>query len=432
MHKLRLSLIVATITALLGFGWLLNQIYLYVDSKNSDSPDDIVAYENTLRDIGQVLHGMTDPDNFIKNWNVHSKMHLSLQDSDNFPLPDELQSSFNSGKVVALESEHDISIHYHYSDSKILSAQLPVKTRAVTLSNLDLILTLTFYAGVVLMVLLWMSPLIRHLIRLRNTAVEFGQGNLQARISLSRFSYIQQIEREFNRMADRIESLIQDNKMLSRAVSHDLKTPLARLRFGIDTLSETGNEKARQKYAQRLNDDLEEMEQLVSTLLEYARMDEGNIRLNFQTLDLAVLIKRLSIRDSSQQPRIYVDLKVKRARIQADKSYLSMLINNILHNAERFAKNHVAIRLLQKESDYLLQIEDDGPGIPEENRPHVLKPFWRSDDRTTHKGHGMGLAIAARIAEWHEIEIRVNQSQTLGGASFELVFQAADITERRA
>jgi len=292
-------------------------------------------------------------------------------------VPEALLESFNRGQALVLESESGIGVHYALPETEqVFTIALPGPEERRT-TKLELILTLCFYGGITTIIIIWIWPLIHHLLQLRDTAVKFGRGDLNARVKPQRFSYIADIEQEFDRMAERIQSLVQDNKLLSSAVSHDLKTPLARLRFGLDALSETQDAEKRERYADRVNNDLEAMENLIDTLLQY---------------------------------------------IQADKRYLSMLINNLLSNALRYTHSRVKVSLIEENKNYLLSFEDNGKGIPKAERENVTKPFWRGDQGRATKGHGMGLAIVDRIAEWHQAKLEIDESESLGGAKISLRF----------
>ena len=125
---------------------------------------------------------------------------------------------------------------------------------------------------------------------LRQTAKSFGEGNLSQRINVGSISYIRDLELEFNRMAQRIDDLVNDIKLLSSAVSHDLRTPLARIRFGIDTIQEESDPILRRKFEQRISDNVDEMVNLVESLLNYARLDQTLITLNKAPVDLVSLV----------------------------------------------------------------------------------------------------------------------------------------------
>jgi len=147
---------------------------------------------------------------------------------------------------------------------------LPTETVAQP-ARLNILLTLQFYLIVIAVLLAWLFPLIKRLLNLQKVAKQLGTGDFSSRVNVSKFSYISSIESDFNRMANQIQKLVDDNQMLSRAVSHNLKTPLTRLRMGIDVLEETTDNSEMEGYIKRINGDLDEMQTLVETLLQYSK-----------------------------------------------------------------------------------------------------------------------------------------------------------------
>ena len=192
---------------------------------------------------------------------------------------------------------------------------------------LSLIFTVLFYLGILALILLWLTPLVKHLINFRETAKAFGQGDLNKRISVGSVSYINDIETEFNRMAYRIQTLVTDNKLLSSAVSHDLRTPLARLRFGIDTLAEEADPLIREKYQARISNDLTEMEVLVETLLNYVGMDQSMVTLEKSSINLAEVMNQCVESISPKEKQLNVEINTVNATIVGEKRYLLMLIS---------------------------------------------------------------------------------------------------------
>jgi signal transduction histidine kinase len=288
--------------------------------------------------------------------------------------------------------------------------------------SLQVMLTTAFYSGILLFVGIWLYPLIKRLRLLSKATKTFGAGNFAWRIPVSPTSYVADIENEFNRMAQKIETLIQDNKLLGNAVSHDLRTPLARLRFGIEALSETNKPEKQHKYIQHLSQDIDEMERLVEVLLNYARLEQSMIKVDKVPVDLNQLIEQCVYGlDSSTDKQIKWQASAK-VLIDGDQNFLAMLINNLLNNAQQYASQAVQINIFQKEKSITLAVEDDGPGIDKDKRLELLQPFTRGHNDLEKSGFGMGLAIVSRIAVWHDAEISIGESE-LGGAKVSITFR---------
>jgi len=235
-------------------------------------------------------------------------------------------------------------------------------------------------------------------------------------------------------MAQRIQSLVADNKILASAVSHDLRTPLARLRFGIDLLDDEQDEKVRAEYQKRLSNDLSAMESLVEVLLEYARLDQQLSDMQTSSIDLNSIVS-----DSVEAIKAYAPVEIdwhfqaNTYVARAHERYVRMLTNNLLQNCANYGNGKIKVSLSKKRFSTTLTVEDNGPGIPAQNRDEMLKPFVRGQDHKDNKaskGFGMGLAIVSRIAQWHNAEFVISDSKELGGARFDIVFPSAELASQ--
>lgn len=428
MRKLSLSLIFVVLISVVGLGWLINAVYSYTSDKQPERTRQNAAVI-PLHHIALTLNTLPSEGRnaFISAWNRQLSESASLINVEDLPLPDVLAGQLQRGEGVVLESDSGIDAYFLLQNpEKILVLPMNRFITPPKESRIELLLTLCFYGGITSIVLIWIWPLVHNLDNLRKSAIRFGQGQLQTRANTGRISYIRDIETEFNAMANRIDSLISDNKLLSRAVSHDLKTPLARLRFGLDALTDTRDAEKKERYYERVNRDLEEMESLIDTLLQYARLDETHISLSSKPLNMLALISKLINGHSDSDIDIRIANSDESIELRADPRYLSMLINNILSNACRHAKREVLVTLSQADKYIALCIEDDGQGIPLDERSNVTKPFWRGTTSRKQRGHGMGMAIVERIAAWHKAELEIDQSRDLGGAKITLKFQFQD------
>ena len=107
-----------------------------------------------------------------------------------------------------------------------------------------------------------------------------------------------------------------------------------------------------------------------------------------------------------------------------------MVIHNLLQNAERHGKGIIRASVIATEKNVALIVEDNGSGIPEAEREHVLKPFYRIASAQNTQGHGMGLAIVDRIAQWHKAELKLEASEALGGLKISVIFARGKMFEK--
>jgi len=433
MRSLTASLLIVTLLTILMLGWTLDRLFL----RFAGEPDTTQSLD-VYRDIGQQMASMLDlqpqPEQTISQWPDNTSVALDLLSEESFPLPEYLLGDFKDGNPVVLESDTDVAIYYYLPSHGQIVSLTPLNLTPARDSTLRLALTLGFYIGVGALLLAWLYPLIKRLLALRHSAVEFGKGRLESRVAVGGLSYITDIESEFNRMADRIQALVSDNRLLSSAVSHDLRTPLARLRFGIDMLSETPAGPAQQAYIERLSNDIDAMEKLVNSLLSFARLDHVMASAQSGPVSLDTLVQEcISLYDDSP---IMVDAEqLDSATVSGNTDFLGMLTNNLLQNSVTHAHSAVNVTVTKKNSSVVLSVADDGPGIPHDQRAAVMMPFQRGDSGlTTHtkkdnsssgktnQGQGLGLAIVARLAQWHDASVTVADCEILGGAKISVAF----------
>lgn len=425
MKKLTFSLVIAIFTAIIFLGWGLDSFFNeYQDKKHTD---EFSPYKQIITSLANTLEKTDNAVQFVAMWQQQNQQQLTLTPLTEFPLPISLRESFNQGDPLVLESAELITVNkLLQSQQQVLTLGIPQQAKQQDNLALQIILTTVFYAGILLCAFIWLYPLVKRLQLLRSTAKRFGEGDFSARIRVSNSSYIVDIENEFNFMAEQINTLIKDNKLLSNAVSHDLRTPLARLRFGIEALGETNNPKNKEKYVRHLSRDIQEMENLVAVLLNYASLEQKMIKVKRLPLNLNTLIKSvvcsLTSSDVCSVAMDITELAKEKIVIDGDENYLSMLINNLLSNAQQYATKQVKITTQQTRNNVVMCIADDGPGISKEMREQVFKPFTRGESNAIQQGYGMGLAIVVRVAAWHSGKVSISQSELLGGAKFTVVF----------
>lgn len=427
VKPLILTLIFAVIATTIGAGWLITRFHSSVDSVSEETDQNLIAYKQLGEAIGLSLDGFSHREDFIRHWEEKSEVEIHFQSRSDFQVPDDIAETFRDGIPLLLESEGEMSLHLYLKNTdQVMSLLSPISGRSQQ-SPLNLILTLLFYLVVIAVLLAWLYPLIRRLVMLQQAATKFGTGDLSSRIKPSRTSYIASIEKDFNRMANQIQTLVDDNQLLSRAVSHNLKTPITRLRMGIDVLEEAADSAEKDRYIKRINNDLDEMQSLVETLLYYSSLDEFELRLENERIDLCQFIPNIINNKITTCIIINSDYPDGEMIVHSDPKYLGMALTNILSNAIQYSKSTILVSVSLKElgpkkNVISVTVEDDGKGISENDRVNAMKPFWRGHSEPAIKGHGMGLAIVARIAQWLKIKLTIDRSTSLGGASISMTF----------
>ena len=434
MRVLTLSLLIMVLVATLGLGWLFDNFFQQYQQQNHQNQplnratDEVSVLEDVGQSIATALNGLTNKQQFINQWSTQNDRHLNLLELTDFPLPQPLMNELISGKPLVLETADSFAIHYFLGSSQqVLMLTSPRVNEQSQYSLLAVILTSTFYVVMIALMLLWLYPLLKRLVNLRSVAKAFGEGKLEQRIDVGSVSYIRDVEIEFNHMAQRIEGLVSDVKLLSNAVSHDLRTPLARIRFGIDTLQEEDDLELRKCFQDKISDNVDEMSRLVETLLNYARLDQAMINVDKSRINFSALLTRSITHKQDDTTALSLNMPTDPLYMVGDSNYLMILIANLLQNAHQYCQQAIQVNLFEEGDFIVLTIEDDGSGILPDFRNKIIQPFIRGDNITQDlqspkkkkvKGYGMGLAIVKRIVDWHHGQLDISDSVILSGAKF--------------
>ncbi len=243
----------------------------------------------------------------------------------------------------------------------------------------------------------------------------FGAGDLSARAPAKRKDEFGELARSFNQMADRIETLLTAERRLLQDVSHELRSPLARLGFAIE-LARTSPD--RDKALGRIKKETDRLGILVSELLQVTRAENDPQSRNLAIIPLRELLQEV-IADTaveSEARNVTLHLDVENAlELNGDRELLRRAVENVLRNAIRFAPEKTAVDVsLYKRNDHaLVIIRDYGPGVPEDSLANLFKPFFRveADRNRDSGGVGLGLSIAQRAVAIHRGEIRARNAQ---------------------
>lgn len=252
--------------------------------------------------------------------------------------------------------------------------------------------------------------LTRPLRELRTAVERFGQGDLTARASESRSDELGDLAAAFNRMADQIQRLLAAQRRLMFDISHELRSPLARLSVAVE-LARTNDISSPsldriQKEADRLN-------ALILELLEVTRLEGEPSRLKLEPLRLDELIEELVEDCSIEAQASGCELALKSAAgvtVRGDRELLRRAIENVVRNAIRYAPKDSDIEISVEESggSALVRVRDFGPGVPEDALARLCDAFYRVEQDRDRKsgGAGLGLSIARRAVELHKGSLR--------------------------
>jgi signal transduction histidine kinase len=347
---------------------------------------------------------------------------LALLPIDDPALPADRLDDIEAGKlvVIGLDEQAETYIKRVSDSDRVFRAgpfELPPLIR-----YFNHILLIVFALLVALAVYLWVRPVWRDLKRIDRGVRLFGDGDLGARLEVRKRSALKPLADTFNAMADRMQRLIHSHRELTGAVSHELRTPIARLRFRVDMLAEPLNDADRERHLNATRQDILELEELVSESLSYSRLDRERPELVLEAVRLDHWLHDLLIELEEELLAVEVSLRSgsgAQREVALDTRMMSRALKNLLRNAHRHATGRIRLSAYCEGGEAGIRVEDDGSGVPEQERERIFAPFARLDaarDRES-GGVGLGLAIVSQIARWHEGKVWVEDSE-LGGACF--------------
>lgn len=259
--------------------------------------------------------------------------------------------------------------------------------------------------------ILFLRNQIRPILRLADAAESFGKGRpMPADFKPRGAREVRQAAHAFVEMKDRIERHVEQRTLMLAGVSHDLRTILTRFRLQLAMLEEDPEIDAMQA-------DVDEMQAMLEDYMAFAKGDSGEA---FSYADIGEVLGE--VRAQAHDGKGNTDGKTIEVRIEKEplvvrvrRHAFKRAVSNLVNNAARFADT-VRVRAAQADGVLSIEVEDDGPGIPEDERELVFRPFYRIDDaRNQDSGStGLGLAISRDIARIHGGDITLDQS-SLGG-----------------
>jgi signal transduction histidine kinase len=249
----------------------------------------------------------------------------------------------------------------------------------------------------------WLVSPIRNLTA---TVERFGRGDLSARCHTRRRDEIGYLARAFNETAERLQGLLTSERRLLADISHELRSPLARLKFAVRLARSSPD----QGHAlDRIERDVDRITSMVSELVEITRAEGDPEARKFEILDLEKVVNDVvseeRLEAEERECRLQLSGQLNRP-LWGDPELLRRAVANVLQNAIRYSPTHsaVEVKLTETADTSVVEIRDHGPGVPEELLSQIFKPFFRAEESrdANSGGIGLGLSIAMRAVQVHQ------------------------------
>ncbi len=267
-------------------------------------------------------------------------------------------------------------------------------------------------------VALGVYPIVRRLTKrleeLQRGVQRWGEGDLSVRVEEDGQDEVADLSNRFNGAAARVEELIRSHKSLLANASHELRSPLTRIRMGLELMGDRPSPGAREEIARNIG----ELDQLIDEILLASRLDAKEADMGtVEVVDLTGLA-------AEECARVNAELDVAEDSSSADLTVrgvprlLRRAIRNLLENAGRYGAGEITLELATRPGKAEIRVNDRGPGVPATLRDRIFEPFYRLPGASERNGGvGLGLALVKSIAERHGGSVRCEE-RSGGGASF--------------
>ena len=375
---------------------LVNEISTFIEVYDNEEIN-----KNELRNLFSLFLDLNIE--FIENEKFENNYNERWFSPIDRTLRRELKSNFGSGKYLFNTTSYkeliDIRIKYQNGYFKFL---IP-KDRVTSSSARIFALWITVPATIMVIIsLIFLKNQTRPITRLAQVAEKFGKGEDIEEFKPSGALEIRQAGYEFDKMRKRIQRHLNQRTEMLSGISHDLRTPLTRMKLQIAFIKD-------EDLAKKLTEDINQMEKMLNEYLQFTSSSyiEKDEMFNLSEL-ISEIIKKYDNENISQdlRPRIYINGR---------KNLIYRCLNNLIDNSLKYA-NKVVISLNKKNTNLFLTIDDDGPGISKDEYENVFKPFYKIDKgRADSKSSvGLGLSIASDIVRSHGGNIKLEKSKMNG------------------
>ena len=266
--------------------------------------------------------------------------------------------------------------------------------------------------------------------KITDVVKDFTRGNFSRRVAVKGKDELSNLGQSFNTMADELNTLEEARRSFVANVSHELRSPLTSMRGFLEAMIDgTIPVDERDGYMEIVLDENRRMTVMVNDLLDLARIESGQYKLNFSTFDINELMRRAVItfeaRIKAKRQNITISLPEGSVYVEADSVRINQVLHNLIDNAVKYSPEDGRLSIECRPEKHIVRvlISNTGAGIPADALPHVFDRFYKAEKAHTPSGTsgtGLGLSIAKLIIDQHEQEIRAESENGVTCFSFTL------------
>ncbi|GEA12997.1 ATP-binding protein [Alteromonas sp. KUL49] len=331
---------------------------------------------------------------------------------EDLALTPNLQARLLKGETVSLLDTHGLTFYYRISNKHEQALRFGPFYSEPPKSDYVPYLIVVFYGCLGLTLLAFMRPLFKDLFALQRQAIRFGVKPQHIPLSITRSSSIYPLASALSTMSEKLVSLLQLHRDLSRTLSHEVRTPLSRMKFLLEILSPSIESEDKKQ----LFDDIREIEAMLETYLNFAKADNASVLVCQKVHYIRALFKVIAPKYAMHRHTLDIRFTHNTEKANFDRNLMLLALQNLIINSIRYARKTIAVDISIVGDEYSLTVEDDGPGVCDE-ATQLIQVFQRgSDEQDETSGFGLGLYIVQTAALKHRGCFSIETSQRLGGA----------------
>lgn len=263
----------------------------------------------------------------------------------------------------------------------------------------SIILLIIFISFVILLLYFLLRKIFNPLKQLTTAVQQIGDGNYSVKLPVERSDELGELAESINEMSNKIDNSIKSKEQLLIDVSHELRSPLTRIKLGLEVDSSK----------EKIIEDVNEMERMVTSLLENYKADSGFSEVKPAKTEVISLLED-TISEYESYERIRLVKTNDEIYIQGDFEKLQIVFRNLIDNALKYSAGKIEINAEENKESVVIRFKDSGSGIAEEDLKYIFEPFYRADRSRSRRtgGFGLGLSICKKIIDAHKAEITIN------------------------
>jgi len=372
--------------------------------KDLGIPPDIKKAQQFSQEIGIQIRIQTP----TQKWSTHEDM-INFSD---LKLP-----VYEKGKnIFAGFTKYGLCVSFKQNNTRLL---LVMRPRIEEIRNIAGIFALMIGAMVTILII-GMYFILRWLLKpirvLHKGVNQLSEGNIDYEMSTQRSDELGKLINSFNTMTGSIRKMIQAREQLLLDVSHELRSPLTRMKVALEFLKDSDTKT-------NIRNDIAEVEAKITELLETERLDSQHGKLKLRKTKIFQLLREVCTDFQNQKPGVRIVNFPENTFLKLDPERIKTLFRNILDNATRHSRPEgypIDISLREEPGEFIIVIQDFGSGIPKKDLAFIFEPFYRVDKSRSKKtgGYGLGMSLSKKIMEAHGGSIEISSRLESGTSVF--------------